>query len=603
MKDEDQTQFQGTRDSIERMVTLICEEEIIINVSFRDVHDGDGGRSLLMLSYDSAYDDSGLFLSAIPISTPSDDNAASAVAVRPLIYQMSSAHTFHLAHSTLHDCMLRVGSHETCPKFVPSAFPTRVLDCQNPSAPKLKVNVGGIEDCYVALSYVWGEDQPQRTVKANVEKYISRGLDMDVTPQTIKDAIRVTCELHVRYLWIDTYCIIQDSPEDKAREIGNMRRIYQNAYFTIIAAKTPKVSLGFLQDCPPPFPTYRVPFYCPDGALGTMTLAPRAMYNLYDANQEPINTRGWCFQEYILAPRAFIYASHTIQYLCQRGLIDVGNDSFPDRMAGMDRLPPRFFNRDNDTYHDPNILTPAQLRELTKLWHRILQFYTPRGLSAPEDKLNAISGVADEFHRVLNSRYIAGMWEHHLLGDLLWTRSSEEALPGPSIYRAPSWSWAAANGVIYNPGPVVEPDEAYHCVILDCKVELANEHSLFGELSRGYLKLRARMKQTIWNSSRGLLYEPAADGKLTVVGGGYPDRQEGSEGSENVWALPMVLTVPKPSVFSRSREEGNTMRGMLLKVAETKPDCYRRVGLFRCTMQGSIEEGFENSAEQIITII
>jgi hypothetical protein len=37
-----------------------------------------------------------------------------------------------------------------------------------------------------------------------------------------------------------------------------------------------------------------------------------------------------------------------------------------------------------------------------------------------EDKLRAISGIAKEMGRLLNDRYLAGMWEGNLLRDLLW---------------------------------------------------------------------------------------------------------------------------------------------------------------------------------------
>lgn len=519
---------------------------------------------------------------------------------------MSSPDTFQLARDCLDECSRGVNGHENCPKLQKTSLPTRVLDCQNPDAPRLKVDVSGIKEPYAALSYVWGEDQPQRTVFANLDRYISTGLDMQATPRTIKDAIRVTRELNLRYLWIDTYCIIQDSPEDKAREISQMRGIYQNAYFTIIAAKTPKVSVGFLQHCPPPNPTFCVPFYCSDGKLGTMTLSPRAKYNMYEAAKEPINARGWCLQERILAPRALVYASHTLQYLCQRGLLNIGSSSNQARISGVDRLSPQFFDPTLGKTSGPAPVSD-QLRELTKLWHRVLQDYTPRGLTAPVDKLNAISGVADEFQRNLKSRYLVGMWEHHLLGDLCWTRSGENPLPRPSTFRAPSWSWAAVNGIIYNPGAFVEPQEAYHCTIIDCQVELADKNSPFGEVRGGSLKLEARLKKTIWNSSRSLLYEAGPDGELVVIGGGHSDTLEevnSEDVPEEVWMLPLVLKT-KERVFS-SRDVPRSLIGILLKpmklVEGESSISYRRIGSFRCALESEIEKGFGKAKKQEITI-
>lgn len=71
LRDEHQTQFQGTRESIEQTEKSICEEEMIITMSFQDDHGQlQGGRDLLMISYTNL-NDSGLFLSAIPICTAS----------------------------------------------------------------------------------------------------------------------------------------------------------------------------------------------------------------------------------------------------------------------------------------------------------------------------------------------------------------------------------------------------------------------------------------------------------------------------------------------------------------------------------------------------
>ena len=69
-------------------------------------------------------------------------------------------------------------------------------------------------------------------------------------------------------------------------------------------------------------------------------------------------------------------------------------------------------------------------------WHSILTSYTQRKLSREEDKLAAILGIANEFDRYLNDRYLAGMWEGNLPEDLLWV--CKDPQPRPHSYRAPS---------------------------------------------------------------------------------------------------------------------------------------------------------------------
>ena len=59
------------------------------------------------------------------------------------------------------------------------------------------------------------------------------GFGTESLPQTVKDAVETTRNLGIRYLWVDALCIIQDSPEDKLKEIAGMGAIYKNATVTI----------------------------------------------------------------------------------------------------------------------------------------------------------------------------------------------------------------------------------------------------------------------------------------------------------------------------------------------------------------------------------
>ncbi|KAH7303940.1 heterokaryon incompatibility protein-domain-containing protein [Stachybotrys elegans] len=629
MREGDQTRCQGTPESIEKTIRQICHDKLNVTVSIRNTIDITGstdgkidnaeGQELIIV-YESASDGRVLDMWFVPICTASDVPAAPFISLRPLVYQMSSVGTFRLARSLLDECIRRKEGHENCPGYTQSTLPTRVIDCENPNTPKLRIDGSKIEASYVALSYVWGEDQLQKTTKHNIDRYITTGLDMDRTPQTVKDAVRVTRELGVRYLWIDSYCIIQDSATDKAREIRNMRRIFQHAYLTIIAAKTPKVSVGFLHDCPRPGPTYSVPFYAPDrSVVGTMSLLPHAENNQYEARSEPTNSRGWCLEERILTPRALIYASHTLQFLCQRGVLNLGCSANFARRTALDRLSPRFFLKGGDM-SSPDDTT---VHELTKLWHRVLWDYTPRRLTSPPDRLKAISGVAEEFcHLLQHSRYIVGLWKHHLLGDLLWMKNFEDPLPSPSIYRAPSWSWASVDGTVSHPASVIGSENAY-CVVLECQVELKREDSPFGEIKGGHLKVCGRLTKMNWNSSRHLLYGPTPEGvDSVIIGGAYPDRledvrvhqmqeedEEEDVKKEEVWALPLVIKHPEKTMFTSRQEVEKLpeMFGILLKEVgghdnDMKVECFRRVAAFRCRMQREVQGEFEQVAERIVTI-
>jgi len=57
-------------------------------------------------------------------------------------------------------------------------------------------------------------------------------------PETFRDAVQVTRELGIRYLWIDSLCIIQDKHDcrDWYHEANLMDKVYLHSYCNISAA-------------------------------------------------------------------------------------------------------------------------------------------------------------------------------------------------------------------------------------------------------------------------------------------------------------------------------------------------------------------------------
>lgn len=81
---------------------------------------------------------------------------------------------------------------------------------------------------------------------------------MNSLPKSFQDAVTVTRKLHIRYLWIDSLCIIQDDNEDWERESSRMASIYQNAHVTIAATAAENSQEGFLY---PRIPALSVRFF------------------------------------------------------------------------------------------------------------------------------------------------------------------------------------------------------------------------------------------------------------------------------------------------------------------------------------------------------
>jgi len=98
---------------------------------------------------------------------------------------------------------------------------------------------------YVALSYVWGSTNNVLTTTANFEKFSTErafeGMDL---PKTIRDAIDLTRNLGLSYIWTDSLCIVQDDEGVKEVLISNMDCVYGHASLTIVAATGDNAQAG-----------------------------------------------------------------------------------------------------------------------------------------------------------------------------------------------------------------------------------------------------------------------------------------------------------------------------------------------------------------------
>ncbi|KAH9849259.1 heterokaryon incompatibility protein-domain-containing protein [Lenzites betulinus] len=456
-----------------------------------------------------------------PVYADADDPAAAHIVSRSPVLDVGSPRVLALAKARVEECLIQ---HECCREFseADAPLPTRVLDCTDPSHPRL-VTTKGKRGAYIALSYVWGEDQPHRTTLANISSY-TNGINLASLPQTVRDAIHVTHALGISFLWIDSLCIIQDSDLDKQEEITQMRHIYRNAHLTVIAASARKVSEGFLQDrsATPEIwhdahPHIIIPFLCPPVPgepsdreatacrVGTVHIAPEFLssqtYPLYDRTREPISARGWCMQEYFVSPRALVFASHTLLLRCQTTTRCIG-DAFHSLYRDT-RLPPVLFRADHDPgpthAHSMQPGAPEWLA-VREAWMAIVPDYTARAIGVPADKLVAFGAVAEMFQRVLRTEYLAGLWRNTLLLDLSWSKGVSHIVqyPRPVAYRAPSWSWASVDGEVVVDAAVYAKYEDAVAEIVECVVVLENAQLPFERVAGGFLVLHAPILGCVW---------------------------------------------------------------------------------------------------------
>ncbi|KAK6851776.1 hypothetical protein PG995_011901 [Apiospora arundinis] len=159
---------------------------------------------------------------------------------------------------------------------------------------------------YFALSYVWGlANADMIEVDACLLNEANALPLPQMIPRVVANAIQVVQEAGYRYLWVDQFCIDQSAAKEHiAEQISKMDLLYSKAALTIIAAST-RGALPGVGSTPR---AERMMLHLKgrvDEKMGAVeedltifsTPAPIAALQ-----QSVWYSRGWCFQESVLAP-------------------------------------------------------------------------------------------------------------------------------------------------------------------------------------------------------------------------------------------------------------------------------------------------------------
>jgi hypothetical protein len=130
-------------------------------------------------------------------------------------------------------------------EFESGWLPTRLIeiDPNGQREPRLIDTKGlDISTPYAALSHMWGDPSkslsPLETKMDSLKTHM-KGIPMGKLSKNFKDAITTTRMLKLRYIWIDSLCIIQDSSGDWVQEALHMKDVYRRAFVTISAYISP----------------------------------------------------------------------------------------------------------------------------------------------------------------------------------------------------------------------------------------------------------------------------------------------------------------------------------------------------------------------------
>ena len=518
--------------------------------------------------------------------------------------------TWQLVDSWMAKCL---SSHQACNKAQPLVppLPTRVIDVGTRGgtrAPRLHVTTNNAIGRYTTLSHRWAYEEPLRLQVNNLEDF-QREIPISRLTRTFQDAIEATRRLGIQYIWIDSLCIIQDSPagRDWAAESAKMASVYENSYVNFAATHAMDSSQGCFFDRKlsqvRPVRLY-VNWEVRSGFYHTAQSHsfPRSVAGA------PLYKRGWVYQERALAPRIIHCTDTQVYWEC---LESIASESFPTGLPHaihssntdcqcrtwrrlrppassiLERLSPQ--NSTSDTFYDS-----------LRLWNLVVNQYQTLDLTFERDKLVAISGLAKLHSKFLDTQYLAGMWRAHLAEQLLWVRRMGCRPCSYRGYIAPSWSWASI------PTPVwltIRGEENFPGIaglrmqrsgegnprhfrplieVLDVTMDLLDENHPFGAVSKGALRIKgplakfSRKWDLAFHGSRQLIHEDRL-----MVGSYVLDRVN------DPWELPKRKGRRKSLYFlvamlhwSTVGRDENKVAGLLLEKTHRGGDVFQRIGVF-----------------------
>jgi hypothetical protein len=511
-------------------------------------------------------------------------------------------------------------------------LPTRLISV-HPSKPVhlYDTTLLSTDTKYVTLSHRWGRSLVFTLTSKNIET-LRTEIQMTELSQTFQDAITFARSIGIDYIWIDSLCIIQDSENDWHVEAARMGNVYRYGWCNIAATEAKDGKSGLFVDRndnevdaikPKVFKV------APKSLIGRATSALwdkiHGVHNrgeiasgrlspgswtaiekgLWHRNitDSDLLKRGWVLQERILAMRILHFRDSQVFYEC---LQFRACESFP---AG---LPPPLHNSSNFKEASGALeMSPKADPWPTSFqaWQAIIEEYTRCDLTFEKDKLIAISGVASRMKEHIRCRYLAGLWEHHLLTQLLW----DMGIGGKRLqtYQAPSWSWASTIGQVElnlvqpeNLGNDISDPEEYKpvAVILDVSVTTIDGTEM-GSVIGGHIRLKASLIPATPAPPETLLERNSGKWLVPVSIRGCPTRYppfiykdiQDEDLIGTIYLLPLSL----------HGERSSRLHGLaLIRTTSNTRGQFRRVGVFRfgkdtITEHGLLERALEEERSEI----
>jgi hypothetical protein len=450
---------------------------------------------------------------------------------------------------------------------------------------------------YAALSYCWGGNGTFKT-DAKSLKAFEENIPLEQLPQTLRDAFSLTKKIGLNYLWVDAICIVQGSQlEEKQeweQESRKMGRIYSDAKIVLAATRTLNVHEGIFQPRPKISLSndIKTPSICARRNLNheIITSCRTKSDKWWETNINgtfPLLSRGWGFQERMLATRLVHFTPTEMVWECQS-----------TRKCECHVVESNLYAELNNMFAALRTFLSKPFDEVAKrqMWRELVRSYSVRRLTQIDDKLPALSGIAELFKKKSGDHYAAGLWRNSLPFDLLWRCDQSGDLKDRKT-RSPSWSWISVDGAIKWPvsqQPVPNTSLEYISSVtyfeggsegikicdVSCELDGLNE---FGKVKSGRIRLMTRLvrarvhfvPKTEWNDAFGTRWAIEVEGSnITPF---WPDITEkglncsflSHEASKRVYVMEVM----------RSGMEWSWEEGLVVKLVDGSGSDYERVGV------------------------
>jgi hypothetical protein len=353
---------------------------------------------------------------------------------------------------------------------------------------------------YICLSHRWAQSVPLTTTVETLECR-KQSIPLGSLSQTLRDAVSLCRAFGIKYLWIDSLCILQNSTSDWEIESAKMGVYYQNSWLTLAAGldhfDDPDESSSSSKNFDDPQSSSSIfgPRYVSHGSA-MMDGYDRVRIRMRKSDYEPnatiylkiqdenhndnraasqLTTRGWTLQEEAMSPCLLSFLPCRTIFRAAENVYYESGDSKPTSFTS-------FLSARN--YLDP------------RGWGDLVEDYSKRYLTNTQDKLPALSGLAHQYRQQTGDTYLAGIWLHSLDDHLCWCVPHSST--GPKVmrsksYRAPSWSWACLDGgVTFDKSPIEGKLQ-----IKDFSIKLKG-HDPLGQVESASISVEAKLNGQRW---------------------------------------------------------------------------------------------------------